>query len=91
MEKEERLAILILDVGIAGDAKDVYLKHLLELAEKEMQKEGIKSEEGTEYDGLVIQYAAYLFRKRAASETSMPRFLRYALNNLLISQKARGL
>lgn len=91
MDNKEKLTILRLDLGICGVAKDEYLNHLLELAEKEIKNEGIKPETGSEYDGLVIQYAAYLFRKRASSETTMPRFLRYGLNNLLISQKARGL
>ena len=37
----------------------------------------------------VVQYAAYLFRKRAGNETAMPRFLRLRLNNILFSQKER--
>lgn len=84
-----KLTLLKQDVGVLGNSKDDYLKHLLKLSENEMNREGIKKEDSTEYDGLNIQYAAYLFRKRASNETTMPRFLRFSLNNLLISQKAR--
>lgn len=48
---------------------------------------------------LIVMYAAYLYRNRvndseagyktAISATGMPRMLRYALNNRLISQKMR--
>lgn len=70
-------------------ANDEYLFHLLELAEQLITREGIQVEDSTEYSGIQIQYAAYLFRKRASDETVMPRFLRWELNNLLVSQKGR--
>ena len=89
LTEDVKLTLLKHDVGILGNSKDDYLKHLLDLSEKEMAREGIKKEDSTEFDGLNIQYAAYLFRKRASNETAMPRFLRFSLNNLLISQKAR--
>lgn len=90
MTEEMKITILKQDLGIATYSKDKYLCHLLEISEKEMKREGIQKEDSTEYDGLNIQFAAYLFRKRASTETVMPRFLRYGLNNLLISQKARN-
>lgn len=40
--------------------------------------------------GWLTLYAAYLFRKRAGQDTSMPRYLRLQLNNLKISQKGKG-
>ena len=54
-----------------------------------MEREGIREEDTNEYAGIQIDYAAYLFRKRASAQTAMPRFLRWEMNNLLISQKAR--
>lgn len=72
------------------NANDEYLRHLLELADELMQREGIRDTESIECEAAQIQYAAYLFRKRAGSETAMPRYLRYELNNLLFSQKAGG-
>lgn len=90
MTETDKLALLKHDIGMLTSSKDIYLKHLLELAERGMKREGIQKESSTEYDGLNIQYAAYLFRKRAGTDTTMPKFLRWGLNNLLFSQKARG-
>lgn len=90
MTEGEKLILLKQDIGIATGAKDEYLGHLLQLGDKEMQREGINKEDSVEYNGLNIQYAAYLFRKRAGTETMMPRSLRWGLNNLLFSQKANG-
>lgn len=94
MDDKVKLMLLKQDLGIFSDAKDDYLRHLLEQAEGRIQEEGIRKEKEDKqqpvYDGLHIQYAAYLFRKRARTDTTMPRFLRYGLNNLLFSQKSRG-
>ncbi len=69
-------------------SNDEYLKTLLDLAAKAIQKEGIVLTENDEgCDMLVVQYAAYLFRKRSSEDTQMPRFLRWQLNNMLFSQK----
>lgn len=38
---------------------------------------------------VVIMYALFLYQKRSTNE-AMPRQLRWALNNLIFSQKARG-
>lgn len=91
MDEHLKLTILKHDVGILSSIKDEYLTHLLETAKMLMERKGIKEEKGSEFDSLNIQYAAYLFRKRAGTETGMPEFLRRGLNDLLISQKARGL
>lgn len=69
-------------------ANDAYLGELLQLAQKLMQREGIVMDENNiEHQMIQVQYAAYLFRRRAGNDTGMPRFLRYELNNLLFSQK----
>jgi hypothetical protein len=70
-------------------ANDEYLNHLLDAAEAAIKREGIKDDDTADYENCVIDYAAYLFRKRAGSETAMPRFLRWQLNNILMSQKAK--
>ena len=100
MNIQERLAVLKTDLQLLTRANDEYLKFLLAAAEKAIEREGIKTEDSPEYDAVVVFYAAYLFRKRASTtsdsgpfahgggETAMPRFLRYQLNNLLVSQKA---
>ena len=90
MTAEERLEILKIDLGKATSANDDLLKNLLIQAEEAMQKEGVKKEESTSYDMLIIQYAAYLFRKRAAPDSTMPRFLRYQLINMFFAQKGQA-
>ncbi|OUQ12396.1 hypothetical protein B5E84_18900 [Lachnoclostridium sp. An14] len=91
MDKAAKLVILKQDLQMLTTANDEYLGTLLDLAAAAIQREGIQLiEDDTECDMAVIQYAAYLFRKRAAADTTMPRFLRWNLNNLLFSQKARA-
>lgn len=97
MTTQEKLAILKSDLQLLTDANDAYLTHLLEASEAAIQREGIKFDGSADYQACVIDYAAYLFRKRAAStaggknsETGMPRFLRWQLNNLLVSQQMRA-
>lgn len=71
-------------------SNDPFLSSLLDTATTAIQREGITLvENDMDIDMAVIQYAAYLFRKRASNETSMPRFLRWRLNNILFSQKGR--
>lgn len=88
MTKENRLLILKKDLQLTTTANDEYLNTLLDFSVAAIEREGITlSEEDIECDMVVIHYAAYLFRKRAGTETAMPHFLRYELNNLLFSQK----
>ena len=92
MTAEEKLQVLKSDLQLITNANDALLSDLLELAARLIIREGITLTEGDiECDMLVVQYAAYLFRRRAAgaADTAMPRFLRYQLNNLLFSQKGR--
>ena len=87
MINTEKLVILKKDLQQMTTANDTYLETLLTFAEAAIQREGIVLKDDIECDMAVIHYAAYLFRKRAGTETAMPRFLRYELNNLLFSQK----
>lgn len=69
-------------------SNDDFLSSLLSTAEAAIKREGITLvENDMDIDMAVVQYAAYLFRKRASNETAMPRFLRFRLNNILFSQK----
>lgn len=72
------------------DANDEYLLHLLNAGEAAIKREGIVDDDTEDYENCVIDYAAYLFRRRAGTETAMPKFLRWQLNNILVSQKAKG-
>lgn len=89
MTESERLILLKKDLQRPTAANDDYLTFLLQAAETNIIKEGIRLDEGIESDMVVIQYAAYLFRKRAGEDTAMPRFLRLELNNMKISQKGK--
>lgn len=92
MTAEDKLRVLKADLQMLTSANDAYLADLLTLAENLIAREGIVLTPGNpECDMAVVQYAAYLFRRRAAGsgDTVMPRFLRYQLNNLLFSQKGR--
>ena len=72
-------------------SNDDFLSSLLSASETAIQREGIALvENDMDIDMAVIQYAAYLFRKRAAADTAMPRFLRYRLNNIHFSQHSGG-
>lgn len=88
MNTQEKLVVLKQDLQLLTSSNDEYLSTLLDLSAQAIQTEGIRLiENDLESDMAVIQYAAYLFRKRAAPDTTMPRFLRWQLNNLLMSQK----
>lgn len=87
MTNIDRLQILKGDLQMITSANDVYLNSLLEAAEKAIQREGITLVDEPDVNMAVIQYAAYLFRRRAGTDTAMPRFLRWNLNNILMSQR----
>lgn len=90
MTKEERLTLLKNDLQMLTSSNDALLSSLLDTSVEYIQKEGITLvENDIGIDMVIVQYAAYLFRKRASEETSMPRFLRYNLNNILFSQKGK--
>lgn len=87
MDDQSKLTILKADLQMLTTANDDYLKNLLDAVKELIEREGIVLENTVECSLVQIHYAAYLFRKRASGETSMPRFLRYELNNLSVHQK----
>lgn len=90
MTNSEKLVLLKQDLQMLTSANDDFLKSLITAAESAIQREGITLvENDMDVDMAVVQYAAYLFRKRASNETAMPRFLRWRLNNILFSQKGK--
>lgn len=102
MTDAEKLAILKTNLQLLTNTQDQYLTFLLAAAGAAMGREGITFDNSADVNACHIDYAAYLFRKRAANtngvngfapdggETAMPRFLRYQLNNILLSQKISG-
>lgn len=87
MDEKLILAILKQDLQIMTPKMDTYLKMLISAAAQMITREGIELTD-CEEDGLLREmYAAYLYRKRKENTASMPRMLRWALNNRLLSQK----
>lgn len=87
MNENAILVPLKIDLQISTDAYDDRLSLVVESARRFIETEGIELTDSIEDDQLVIMYAAYLFRDRRENKP-MPRALRYALNNRLLSQKA---
>lgn len=91
MDNAQKLVILKKDLQLTTTANDEFLNFLLEKAKIHISEEGIILIDGDmKSDMIVIDYAAYLFRKRASADTTMPRSLRYDLNNMLFNQKMGG-
>lgn len=65
------------------------LSNYIDLAQESISREGITLDEDSHEDNmLVMLYADYLYRHRGEVLTTMPRQLRYLLNNRLLSEKA---
>lgn len=90
MTDQQTLVLVKADLQLMTSANDVLLLHLIDAAKAAIEREGIQADGSADYDAIVVSYAAYLFRKRAASETSMPRFLRWMMNNILMVQKIKA-
>jgi hypothetical protein len=90
LKNEDILTILKTDLQISTTAYDAYFMNLINFSQAAITREGVSLEETTEDGMLVEMYAAYLYRKRRDENITMPRSLRYALNNRLISQKGRA-
>lgn len=76
-----------LEIPSTNTLFDTYIGQLITAAQQMIAREGITLADTVEDGNLVVMYAAYLYRKRAADNPVMPRMLRYALNNRLFSQK----
>ena len=86
MTDAEMLTMLKIDLQISSTALDTMLSALITQAQAAIAREGITLTNSVEDDMLVVQYAAYVYRQRR-DNTGMPRFLRWMLNNRLISEK----
>lgn len=89
MTENQKLEILKINLQKLTSADDKYLKHLLQQAKALITREGIIDDGTDDYTMANIDYAAFLFRKRASKEMIMPRSLRLELNNILFSQKSK--
>lgn len=87
MTNADMLSMLKVDLGISGDGYDERLGQYIESAKKNIGIEGITLDADSVPDcNLVVQYAAWLWRKRINGE-GMPRMLRWELNQRLFHEK----
>lgn len=91
MENSTLMALLKADLDLLTVPKEreAYLTQQIEAAKSMIQREGITLTDSPEDIQLVVMYAAWLYRKRNTGE-GMPRMIRYALNNRVISQRGQG-
>lgn len=96
MTTAERLILLKKNIQTLTDANDDYLTFLLNEAVASVTESGLRDDGSVLYDSIVIDYAAYKWRKRDADtaggttgSTAMPRFLKRNINKLLFNQKIR--
>lgn len=85
MSDSDILTILKVDLQVSSTALDSYLLQLISAASALIVREGINLTDDIEDTMLIEMYAAYLYRKRRESNSAMPRMLRWALNNRLLS------
>ncbi len=85
MSDNDILTILKVDLQISSTALDSYLLQLIGAARALIVREGVTLTDDIEDTMLIEMYAAYLYRKRRESNSAMPRMLRWALNNRLLS------
>lgn len=85
------LSSLKVDLGILRTtAYDSRLKEIIRSSFQMIEREGATLDVSLLEDAqLVVMYSAWLWRKRDSGE-GMPRMLRWALNNRILSEKANG-
>lgn len=83
------LSPLKINLGIVSNVYDEQLLLLLQNAQQAITREGVALTGSAEDNTLTIQYAAWTWRERDTGG-GMPRMLRFALNNRILSAKARG-
>lgn len=87
MTNSDLLAMLKCNLQLIGNTWNEYLTQLIEVAKREIEREGVELYMSEIDDvNLVVMYASYLYRKRN-TDGPMPRMLRYALNNRLFAGK----
>lgn len=90
MDNQTRLTLLKANIGALGSTiYDDLLTNLLDSSVSRIEVEGISLDpDAAEDNNLIIGYATWLFQQREQPDMQMPRWLRYALNNKLMHQKA---
>ena len=89
MATQTALSLLKQGLLIATDSYDSYLTQLLDASKAFLVREGISSldENSIEDMQLIEGYAEFLYRQRFEEERAMPKWLRWAINNRVFSEK----
>ena len=86
MDYTTLLSGLKVDLGITTSAYNERLMAYLQRAKEEIEREGITLSASSVSDqNLVINYAAWLWRKRDTGE-GIPRMIRWQINNRLFGK-----
>lgn len=90
MTDTEILGMLKVDLGIKTTSYDDRLTQYLTSSRSMIEREGVTFDATSIEDcQLNVMYAAWMWRKRDEM-LPMPRMLRYALNNRVLSEKMRA-
>lgn len=89
MEETTKLQMLKIDLGINTSAYDSRLTQYLASAKAEIEREGIKLTDSVPDENLIVQYAAWMWRKRDSGE-GIPRMIRWQINNRIFGGDADG-
>lgn len=89
MEETTKLQMLKIDLGINTTAYDSRLAQYLATAKAEIEREGVKLTNSAPDENLIVQYAAWMWRKRDTGE-GIPRMIRWQINNRLFGGEANG-
>lgn len=84
------LSSLKVDLGILNtSAYDTRLTEIIKSSFQMIEREGATLDVNKLEDAqLVVMYSAWMWRRRDSGE-GMPRMIRYALNNRVLSEKAQ--
>ena len=87
MTTADMLSMLKIDLGLTKDVYNDRLSQLLEVAQTEIERETCEVSLDSVADcNLVVNYAAWLWRKRDTGE-GMPRMIRRQMNNRIFERK----
>lgn len=91
MNTDQMLAMLKVDLGITTDRYNDRLTQYLESASAEIEREGVTlaSSSSVSDANLVVQYAAWMWRRRDTGE-GIPRMIRWQINNRLFGGETNG-
>lgn len=89
MTAAEQLEALRVDLGLSTTAYDSRLQQYLQAAKTEIERENVTLTDSVADGNLIVQYAAWMWRKRDTGE-GMPRMIRWQINNRIFGGDSDG-